>query len=147
MNQHELINEVFCIMEKIVLSKYQGYDIDMFYFDQPRGRELLIKVTKHVPKGSTVLDAGAAPGFTSLALRLSGYDVIFLDIETEPYEELLKHYGIKALKCDLEQDPIPLPEESVDAVTFTEVIEHLHPYRCSFVLSNINRVKKRVSVS
>lgn len=142
MSHYKLVDEVLYKVEKIALPRYQGYDIDMLYFDWPRRRELLIKVTKYVHKGSTILDAGAAPGFTSLALRLLGYNVIFLDIEVEPYEELLNYYGIKALKCDLEKDPIALPENSVDAVTFTEVIEHLHPYHVPTALSNINKVMK-----
>jgi SAM-dependent methyltransferase len=116
--------------------------LSFFYGDWRRRLELLCDLTQLLPKGSTILDAGGAPGFTSIALNLLGYKVIMLDVNPEPYKDLLEGVGVKVLKVDLENDIIPLPAESVDGVVFTEVLEHLHPYRISFTLSKLNRVLK-----
>jgi len=112
----------------------------MFYGDYRRRLELLKTILELVPKESTVLDAGGAPGFTSLALKLYGYDVYCVDINPEPYRHILENSGIKVLKVDLEHEKIPLSDCSINCVVFTEVLEHLHYYYLSWALSEINRV-------
>jgi SAM-dependent methyltransferase len=101
-----------------------------------------MKVTKYLPKEAIIIDAGCAPGFTSLALRLLGFEVFCLDIEPEPYKEILENQGCKVFKVDLERDSIPLPTDSVDGVIFTEVLEHLSPYCIPWTMHEINRTLK-----
>jgi SAM-dependent methyltransferase len=134
--------DVFTKLEEIVIGAYKGSDLDMFYFDTPRRNELMRKVTQFLPKGALVLDAGCAPGFTSLALKLLGFTVFSLDVEPEPYKEILERYGCKVIKADLECGCIPLPTESMDGVIFTEVLEHLNPYYISSTMCELNRVLK-----
>jgi len=104
--------------------------------------ELLGDILHFAPKGARVLDAGSALGFTSLALSLLGYEIYSLDINPEPYRTLLEKYGVKVIKANLEDEAIPLEDEHVDCIMFTEVLEHLHPYRISSTLFEINRVLK-----
>jgi len=54
----------------------------------------------------------------------------------------LEKYGVQVIKADLEDEVIPLKDEYIDCVVFTEVLEHLHPYKISFTLSEINWVLK-----
>jgi SAM-dependent methyltransferase len=95
-----------------------------------------------VPKGARILDAGGGPGFTSLAIKLLGYNVIYLDLYPEPYREILEAYGVQVLKCDLERDRIPLSDGVVDTVVFSEVLEHLNPWYVPHTLSELNRVTR-----
>jgi len=103
---------------------------------------LLQDVVHLVPKNAVILDAGSSPGFNSLALKLLGYEVYSLDINPEPYEPLLKRLGIKVIKADLENERIPLNDGSVDCTIFTEILEHLNPFKITFTLSEINRTLK-----
>jgi len=86
------------------------------------------------------LDAGSAPGYTSLSLKFLGYEVCSLDVNPEPYKRILEERGVKIIKSDLENEIIPLSNECIDCVVFTEVLEHLNPYKVPFTLSEINRV-------
>lgn len=76
-----------------------------------------------------MLNAGSAPGFISIALSLLGYEVYSLDTNPESYRNLLESYGAKVIKTNLEDEAIPLESEQIDCVIFTEVLEHLHPYK------------------
>lgn len=134
--------EVLSRLEAEILSHYGKEDVDLFYGDWRRRAELLCDINNLFPKGATVLDAGSSPGFTSLALKLLGFEVLALDINPAPYKDLLQKQGVYTIKADLENGSIPLKNQYVDCVVFTEVLEHLHPYRIPYVLSEINRVLK-----
>jgi len=138
--------EVLNRIETEILPHYNEEDVDLYYGDWRRRTELLCDINNLVPKGVTVLDVGSAPGFTSFALKLLGYEVVSLDINPEPYKSLLREYGIEVIKTDLEGGAVPLENEYVDCVVFTEVIEHLHPLKIPNVLSEINRVLKNKGV-
>ena len=142
LNVMKQLDEVLTKLEKIVEKYYSDKDIDMFYADYRRRVELLIEVTSRAQPSTKILDAGGAPGFTSLALKLLGYEVILLDIDPEPYCDILQSYGIKVVRADLEHDIIPLNSEDIDVIIFTEVLEHLSPYYISWALSELNRVLK-----
>jgi SAM-dependent methyltransferase len=136
------IVKVLNYIERGILSKFNEDDIQLFYGDYRRRAELLKDVANLIPKNAMILDAGSSPGFNSLALKMLGYDVISVDINPEPYKPLLERLGIKVIKVDLENESIPLNDESVDCVVFTEVLEHLHPFKITFTLSEINRTLK-----
>jgi hypothetical protein len=57
------------------------------------------------------------------------------------FADLCQREGITCFRADIEREPLPLESNSVDAVLFTEVIEHLwlDPL---FALSEVNRVLK-----
>lgn len=137
------VDELFTELEEMVKEFYKNEDdIDMFYFDHPRRKELIMKVTQYLPNGATIVDAGCAPGFTSLALRLLGFKVFCLDIEPRQYKEILENRGCRVFKVDLEHEPIPLSTGSVDGVIFTEVLEHLSPYHIPWTMYELNRILK-----
>jgi SAM-dependent methyltransferase len=140
------VAEVLALYEEELLPSYSEEDVQLFYGDWRRGYELLRDITQLLLVNSVILDAGSAPGFTSLALKLLGYDVYSLNINPEPYKALLEEQRVKVIKADLENEIIPLSQESVDCVVFTEVLEHLHPYKMSFTLSEINRVLRRYGI-
>lgn len=140
----EKINNILKELENLIINYYNKTDVELFYADYRRRRELLIEILKYIPPGATVVDAGCAPGFTSLALKLLGYNVICIDVRPEPYRSVLEKYGCSVYKVDLERDSIPghLDQLGVDAVVFTEVLEHLNPYYVSWSLYILNRILK-----
>ena len=139
-------NDVKDALDRLRLFATKHYDLKnlekIFYGDYRRRAELLTAISNNVPKGSTILDAGSSPGFTSLALKFMGYNVHSIDINPEPYSNILEAQGIKVYKVDLECDKIPLGDETVDCICFTEVLEHLSPYNIPYTLSELNRVLK-----
>jgi len=131
-------------MEMKTLPSYSDWhDINAFYYDWWRRGETLSKVVSMVKGGARVLDAGSAPGFTSIGLSKLGYEVVSLDINPEPYREILERQKIEVVKANLEDQKIPLPDQRFECVVFTEVMEHLHPYRTNFFMSEINRVMSK----
>ena len=42
--------------------------------------------------------------------------------------------------CDISKEPLPIPDASVEAIYFSHCLEHIWPYRHSFVLSQFMRV-------
>ncbi|MDA4122216.1 MAG: class I SAM-dependent methyltransferase [Thaumarchaeota archaeon] len=125
---------------KMLPSFSDWHDVNAFYYDWWRRGETLSQVVGMVKGGARVLDAGSAPGFTSIGLSMLGYEVVSLDINPEPYRKILEEQKIEVVKANLEDEKIPLPDQSFACVVFTEVIEHLHPYRTNFFMSEINRV-------
>jgi len=140
------IIEALNFIEANILKHYGTEDVQLFYGDYRRRVELLSVILHLTPKGARVLDAGSAPGFTSLALSLLGYEVYSLDIDPEPYRTLLEKYGVKVIKTNLEDEVIPLEDEYVDHIVFTEVLEHLNPYYVKHALSEINRILRREGI-
>lgn len=136
------LNKILRELDDIVERYYHAEDRNMYYADYRRRTELLVEIISRIDLAAKVLDAGCMPGFTSLALKLLGYNVVCLDLDPKSYQDILKAYGCEVVKVDLENDTIPLSQESVDAIIFTEVLEHLNPYYVSWTLSELNRILK-----
>ena len=68
-----------------------------------------------------VLDVGAMPYFATLALHLQGRDVVGVDLNPGR----LPTPGLRVVTCDIEHNRIPLDDDSVDVILFSEVFEHL----------------------
>lgn len=75
--------------------------------------------------GASVVDVGSTPPILTLALRERGYRVSAVDLEPERFASGLEEAGLPSYACNVEIEPIPLPDESADAVLFNEVFEHL----------------------
>lgn len=104
--------------------------LDRFLFRRRMGR-----IRKFIPDGCTLLDVGCGYHFELLKYfhdRLGigyGADIQVSDLKLPP---------IELFRLDLGNDDLPLPDESVDIVTFLAVLEHLeHPHH---ILGEIRRV-------
>jgi SAM-dependent methyltransferase len=95
--------------------------------------------------GGRIVDVGGWPGDFSCTLAMLGLDVLLID--KDPYRSTAKTlddttgeyglgsgitlaekcrlYGVEAVGSDIEHEPIPLADGSVDFLVFTEVIEHI----------------------
>lgn len=90
-------------------------------FSIPRRLEFL---TAHLPPApATVLDVGCAGGYVGALMQRLGYEVTGIELNTRMAAQA-RRLGIEVLEHDLEE-PIPLPDASVDAIHACEIVEHL----------------------
>jgi SAM-dependent methyltransferase len=131
--------------------------------DPGRFQESLELLSKQCPPGATVADIGAWPGGLSGCLKRLGWKVFAVDKNTarsmswsqnglldqagnkvgqrDSLESFCEAEGIAVASCDIESEPLPFDSGTLDAVVFTEVIEHLW-HDPLLALSEINRVLK-----
>jgi len=95
-----------------------------------------------VPLGSRVLEIGCVPLLLTSALPKLGYDVTGIDIAPERYCSSLLKLGLHVIKCDIENEILPLESDSFDAVICFEVFEHLR-INLKFTMSELARVLKQ----
>jgi SAM-dependent methyltransferase len=88
-----------------------------------------------------VLDIGAQNGSLAfyakdLGLQVSAVD---LDFYAEKYGRLATKQGIDYRTCDVSTQSLPYPDDSIDFVTYLDIIEH-HGFSPKSVLTEIKRV-------
>jgi SAM-dependent methyltransferase len=116
------------------------------YFNQHRYRYL--KTLQNIPKafiqGKIVVDLGTVPGHLLQAFKLLGAtEAVGVDYNPERFDfkQRMEQLGLVVKKADIETQPLPLPNNSADLVTFTEVIEHFQKSP-EHVLREIYRILK-----
>ncbi len=75
--------------------------------------------------GARVLDVGAAPLVTTAALKASGFDVCAIDLDPERFRGVIADLELDVRRCDIETEPLPVNDATMDAVVFNELFEHL----------------------
>ena len=73
----------------------------------------------------SLLEVGCVPGQLSILLAKTGRRCRGIDLAPERMGELWKRNDIDVQQADVETDPLPFPDASLDIVLFTELIEHL----------------------
>ncbi len=82
-------------------------------------------IQSHIPRDALILEYGSVPLLLTGALKKLGYDVQGLDIYPERFSSAIRTLGITVLKCDIEHERVPIDDDSVKAVLFNELFEHL----------------------
>lgn len=82
-------------------------------------------VAEQVPAGARLLDVGAAPFVATGALASLGYDLVSVDLRPERFASAIDELGLDVRRCNIESEPLPITDASVDAVLFNELFEHL----------------------
>jgi SAM-dependent methyltransferase len=97
------------------------------------------RISDLISPGCTVVEVGVGP-MTALAKQLKGAKVIALD-HIDDQADLCRKFNIELRLFDMQTDPLPLDDESVDIMLLLEVIEHLCVYP-KYVLDEIYRKLK-----
>jgi SAM-dependent methyltransferase len=98
-------------------------------------------VRSNVPHNCSILELGSIPLLLTTALSTLDYEVTGCDLAPERYTSTIKSTGIHVVKCDIEAERLPFPDNSFDAVVFNELFEHLR-INPIFTLSEVLRVMK-----
>lgn len=112
-------------------------------------REKFLEVARLVNEGGArkILDVGCGPGsFLSVLaeahpeLEAVGVDIASpqIDFAREKVASRFPKIGFELLQ----NERLPFPDNSFDAVTCIEVVEHIHPFLAAKILSEIRRVLK-----
>lgn len=94
---------------------------------------------------STLLDVGGAEGYLPwVASRIFGVDAISSDLSLQASLRAKELFGLPSLS--LECNRLPFPDQSVDVVVCSEVLEHVeHPVETILELQRVARVAVLVS--
>jgi SAM-dependent methyltransferase len=82
-------------------------------------------VTRDVPAGGRILDIGCSPPFVLAVLKSLGYAATGVDVQPQVFANSQAELGFTAVGCNVEQQALPFPDQSFDAVLLCEVFEHL----------------------
>ena len=89
------------------------------------GRDSIAAFLRQTDPLNTVLDIGAGLGTDLLAAKSCNPNAELIAIESyEPNVEILTKHGIAAHALDIERDPLPAANGSVDAVLANQILEH-----------------------
>jgi SAM-dependent methyltransferase len=78
-----------------------------------------------VPAGARVLEYGAVPLLMTASLASLGYRVSALDVGPERFAGAISDLDLEVVRCDVETEAVPFPDESFEAILFNELFEHL----------------------
>jgi 2-polyprenyl-3-methyl-5-hydroxy-6-metoxy-1,4-benzoquinol methylase len=112
------------------------------YFETSRPRyEYTLSLALGQDRGR-VLDLGCSPGHLSMALVKAGFEVQGLDLNAVWLAKYAPGWAerLRVTHTNIEQDPMPFPDNSFDLVIFTEVLEHIAITNPHVILGEIRRV-------
>jgi SAM-dependent methyltransferase len=101
----------------------------------------LYLVDEHIEPGARILEYGAIPLVMTGALAALHYEIRALDIKPERFSKAITSLGLDVTQCDVETEPVPFEAETLDAVLFNELFEHLR-INPVFTLKEAHRVLK-----
>lgn len=87
-----------------------------------------------------VLEYGSAPFWFTTALKIAGYNVVGTDLAPERFNNFEK-LGLKILRVNYDTEPLPMENDSVDAIICNEVFEHMR-HNLIFTFKEAHRVLK-----
>jgi SAM-dependent methyltransferase len=101
-------------------------------------RRLAPIIDEVVKRGGRMLDIGPTPFTLFLKHTWPKLEIVACD-RTELLRERFAEQGIALSACDLDEAKLPYPDESIDLVLFTEVMEHVFAPP-SAVLGEVRRI-------
>lgn len=87
--------------------------------------EMLDLVDELTDAGDRILEVGSLPCHLTYLLSERGMDVVGVDLNPGRMSEFIEESDLEVRTADIESEPLPAEDNSVDFVLFTEVLEHL----------------------
>ena len=103
-----------------------GTSYDYHVRIKPRMIYFWKKISHLISSDSVVVEIGVGP-MAAMVKQLKGVKVIGVD-HIDNQRAMCDNFDIELRMCDLQTDPLPLDDESVDMIFLLEVIEHLCAY-------------------
>lgn len=96
-------------------------------------------IVKQYHQTGTILEVGSAPYHLTFLLQQKGYDIKGIDIAPERQAKFIAATDLDIVKCNIEQEALPFPDNSFHYIIFNEIFEHLriNPIQ---TLKEVNRV-------
>ncbi len=132
-------------------------DMNYYNIQISRYRWIAEQVLKVLPTNSKVGDIGAAPGHISRMLKKLGYEIVSYDFDPDKemweapgvlgFAQVLRNEGIEVVHWDVEvAEPANVPSQAalaplLDAVVFTEILEHIYRFPFASVRQVAHLVK------
>ncbi len=88
-----------------------------------------------------VVDVAAVPLLLIGCLAARGRNVEGVDISPARFSQAIATLGVKVVACDIEREPLPFEDSSIDLLVFNEIFEHLR-IDPIYTFSEIRRVLK-----
>lgn len=120
---------------------YKGWLYNYLESNKTRLAFDLDHVKAFAGRDKTIIDVAAAPFVLPIALQRLGYDVSAIDIDPSRFRDLIASVGLRVVRCNIEEQPVPFPEDSFDTVIFNEIFEHLR-INPVFTLRELHRILK-----
>jgi len=98
-------------------------------------------IKENVKKDSKILEFGSIPLLLTAALVKKNYRITGLDIDPGRFKVAIDNLGIKVIKCDIEQELLPIDNNKYDVVIFNELFEHLR-INPNFTMREVYRILK-----
>lgn len=116
------------IISELELNIGEASKSDYFICSRARFTYLTSLAIAHLSKGDHILDVGNAPGYLGVAMHNAGFKVDGINLSDEwnstyPEPHWLNLLNVKSI--DVERDQLPYENDSLDAILFTEVLEHI----------------------
>ena len=113
---------------------------DYFYVHRNRYKSDLKNVERRY-KGGKVLEIGAYPLHMTYCLKRLGLQAISLDIDPRRGEEFIHKHDLVVKRCNIETEPLPFDDNTIDLLLLHEIFEHLRINPIA-TLRELNRVLK-----
>ena len=124
------------------LKELFGWNRQYFAFARNRLATDLRICENYFEKEGQILEIGSIPPLLTVALKLSGYDILGVDIAPQRYNQTLLAYKLKVSACDIETQSLPFKDGNFRYVLMNEVFEHLR-INLIFTFNEIRRVLAR----
>jgi len=115
----------------LILKYWQGYPAHIQYMMSAKIRYEFSLL--RVERGSTICDVGGGWGAFSCFAASMGMNAILVDdfadpgfSTTDPRARMPTEYRVRVIQRDVLKEGLPFPENSIDAFTSFDMLEHLH---------------------
>jgi SAM-dependent methyltransferase len=85
----------------------------------------LLFVQQYAKVDARIIEFGSTPLLLTLPLKWLGYDVVGIDLNPSRFQSAIAKHELSIIRCNVEQELLPLDTHSYDVAIFNELFEHL----------------------